>query len=101
MTRKTPEERLKQLEERKGQIEKKLRQEREAITRAKRREHAKILNRNRKDETRRKILLGAAMLKKIEDGSWDKKRMLALMDGFLEKARDRELFGLETDHINN
>jgi hypothetical protein len=95
MTKKSPEDRLMELEDKKTRIEARLKLEREAIGRAKRREHAKILNRKRKDDTRRKILLGAAMMKKIEDGSWQQARMLALMDEFLDKTHDRELFELK------
>lgn len=95
MTKKSPEDRLMELEDKKTRIEARLKLEREAIRGAKRREHAKILNRRRKDDTRRKILLGAAMMKKIDDGDWQQARMRALMDGFLDKDLDRELFQLK------
>ena len=65
MTKKTPEQRIADLEERRKKVEEKLKAEKEAIVRAKRREHAKILNQKRKDDTRRKILIGALRLDQI------------------------------------
>ncbi len=96
MAKKTPEERLAELEERRIQVEAKLKAERESILRAKRRENAKIQNQKRKDDTRRKVLVGAAILQKIELNQWPKEKLLHLMDGFLTRDKDRKLFGLES-----
>lgn len=49
---------------------------------------------NRTDDTRRKILLGAAMMAMIDAGKWPQEQMLAIMDNALTKPADRELFGL-------
>ena len=49
---------------------------------------------NRTDDTRRKILLGAAMMALVESGKWSQEKMLAIMDNALTKPTDRELFGL-------
>ena len=49
----------------------------------------------RADDTRRKILVGAAILAKVESGEWPEKKMLAMMDSALTRKDDRALFGLE------
>lgn len=95
MSKKTPEERIAELEERRIQVEAKLKAEKEAILRAKRRENAKIRTQKRKDETRRKILVGAAVLHKIELNQWPEEKLLSLMSDFLKSDKDRLLFGLE------
>ena len=94
MAKKTPEERIAELEKRRIQVEAKLKAEKEAILRAKRRENAKIQNQKRKDDTRRKVLVGAAILQKIELNQWPEEKLMNLMDGFL--TRDRKLFRLES-----
>ena len=49
----------------------------------------------RKDDTRRKILLGAWVLKEMEERGDDfKAEVTAGLDKFLERPRDRALFGL-------
>jgi len=50
---------------------------------------------NRADDTRRKILVGAAILAKVERGEWPKDKMLEMMNKHLVRADDRNLFGLE------
>lgn len=94
MAKKTPEERIAELEQRRIKVEAKLKAERAEITRAKRRENAKIQNQMRKDQTRRKILVGAAILQKIELDQWPEEKLLNLMNAFLTRDKDRELFGL-------
>ena len=49
----------------------------------------------RKRETRRKVLAGAAVLAKVEAGLWPQEDFLAMMDSFLSRASERELFGLD------
>ncbi len=46
-------------------------------------------------DVRRKILVGAAILAKVERGEWPESRLLELMDKELTRAHDRELFGLQ------
>ncbi len=77
---KQTEERLKQLKARKQQLEA--------------RKRAIEAKKNRSDDTRRKILLGAAILQKVESGEWKRERMLALLDATLTRPNDRVLFGL-------
>ena len=48
----------------------------------------------RADDTRRKILVGAAILSKVERGEWPKDKMLEMMGQQLTRADDRALFGL-------
>ncbi|MTI75749.1 MAG: mobilization protein C [Marinobacter sp.] len=96
MAKKTPEERIAELEKRRIQVEAKLKAEKEAILRAKRRENAKIQNQKRKDDTRRKVLVGAAILQKIELNQWPEEKLMNLMDGFLTRDKDRKLFRLES-----
>jgi predicted Zn-dependent protease len=50
--------------------------------------------RQRSDETRRKILVGAVILAKVESGEWPKERLREWMDQALTRADDRALFGL-------
>lgn len=48
----------------------------------------------RKRDTRRKILIGAAVLERVKSSKWPEERFLAMMDEFLTKNLDRQLFGL-------
>jgi hypothetical protein len=48
----------------------------------------------RREDTRRKILIGAVILAKIERGEFDEKRLRAMLDEALTRADDRALFGL-------
>ena len=75
------EKRLKQAKERKRMIEARKRSAEAAKKRA--------------DDTRRKILVGAAILAKVERGDWPKEKMLAMMNETLTRNDDRALFGLE------
>jgi hypothetical protein len=51
--------------------------------------------RTRREELRRKILVGAVVLAKVEDGLIEEKTLKAWLEPALEKAEDRALFGLE------
>ena len=57
------------------------------------REKAKQKEQERKDETRRKILLGSYLLKKMEDEA-EKQKTLAGLNEYLTEERDRKLFDL-------
>ena len=48
----------------------------------------------RKRDTRRKVLIGAAVLERVKSGKWPEERLLAMMDEFLTKELDRQLFRL-------
>lgn len=100
MAKKTPEQRIAELDKKRAEIEAKLKAEKEAIVRAKRREQAKILNQKRKEDTRRKILIGALRLDQLnkvsdeEEKKREKHRLKREMDRFLTRNEDRKLFGL-------
>ena len=51
--------------------------------------------RNRAEDTRRKILIGAVVLGKVASGEWDNDKLLALIDQALTRTDDRALFGLD------
>ena len=56
-------------------------------------EKAKQKEQDRKDDTRRKILLGSYLLKKMENEE-NKEKILAEMNEYLTQERDRKLFNL-------
>ena len=51
--------------------------------------------RTRAQELRRKILAGAVLLAKVEDGSFDRKTLNAWLASALTRADDRALFDLD------
>jgi multidrug resistance efflux pump len=48
----------------------------------------------RQQDTRRKILVGAAILSKVDRGEWPKDKLLAMLDSALTRDDDRALFEL-------
>lgn len=46
----------------------------------------------RTEDIRRKILIGAVILAKVEQGEWPQARLLAMMDKALTRPDDRALF---------
>jgi len=75
------EERLKTLKLRSKQIE-----ARRAAQRA---------ARDKKVETRRRILVGAVVLARVRDGSMKEEELRAWLDPVLTRTEDRALFGLD------
>ncbi|MCF9047377.1 mobilization protein [Acinetobacter nectaris] len=55
------------------------------------REKKKLSEQQRKDDTRRKILLGSYLLKKMENEA-NKEKILADLNEYLTEDRDRKLF---------
>jgi uncharacterized protein YcbX len=49
---------------------------------------------NRAEDTRRKVLIGAAVLAQIENNPEAQERTKQMMDKFLTRDNDRKLFGL-------
>jgi len=47
------------------------------------------------DKERKFILVGQAVLKRVEDGSWDQDDFRRMMDEALVRQADRQLFDLE------
>lgn len=50
--------------------------------------------RERREDTRRKILVGAIVLTKIEQGAFDRAQLMHWLEGALVRDDDRRLFGL-------
>ena len=73
-------EKLKQLKARKHAIEA--------------REKSKQKEQERKDDTRRKILLGSYLIKKMQANEANKEKILADLNEYLTEDRDRKLFDL-------
>jgi len=64
-------------------------------------EKAKEQKRERKLETRRKVLVGALMLDMMEKDPEMRADILRRLESFLVRPMDRELFDLETDAGGN
>jgi len=73
-------EKLKQLKARKQAVEA--------------REKSKQKEQERKDDTRRKILLGSYLIKKMNENEANNEKILAELNGYLTENRDRQLFKL-------
>ncbi|WP_142245282.1 mobilization protein, partial [Klebsiella pneumoniae] len=57
------------------------------------RERTKQKEQQRKDDTRRKILLGSYLIKKMQNEA-NKEKILAELNEYLTENRDRQLFDL-------
>ncbi len=75
-------------------LEKRLKQAKALKQQQVAREKAAEKKRQRSNDTRRKILVGAVILAKVEHGEWPKERLREWMDQALTRADDRALFGL-------
>ena len=58
------------------------------------RERTKKKEQERKDDTRRKILLGSYLIKKMQSNEANKEKILAELNEYLTEDRDRQLFDL-------
>ena len=76
-------------------LEAKLKQLKVRQQRAEARPRALSSRRDRKADTRRKILVGAILLAKVENGLFDKKILNTWLDAALTRDDDRALLGLE------
>ncbi len=77
-----------------GTLEERLKQLQAKQQRAQARKQALASRRTRRDDTRRKILVGAIVLAKVEQGVIDQSTLLGWLDGALIREEDRALFGL-------
>lgn len=77
-------EQLEKLEQKKREIERKISEIR-----------AKQSAEERKRETRKKVLVGAMILQRVDEGIFPKQDLLNMLDAFLVRDIDRMLFGLE------
>lgn len=57
-------------------------------------EKKRVAEQQRKEDTRKKILLGSYLLKKMNDNDANYQKILAELDAYLVEDRDRKLFGL-------
>jgi predicted Zn-dependent protease len=84
------------IEDRIADLERRLKQVKALKQQQVARSRAAEKKRQRSEDTRRKILVGAVILAKVEHGEWPKERLRELMDKALTRADDRTLFGLPT-----
>ena len=84
------------IDDRIADLEKRLKQAKALNQQQVTRERAAEKKRQRSDDTRRKILVGAVILAKVDHGEWPKERLREWMDKALTRADDRTLFGLPT-----
>ena len=82
------------IDERIGALEAKLKQLKVRQQRKEARARTVASRRSRHEELRRKILVGAVVLSKVEDGSFDEKVLKGWLAAALTRADDRALFGL-------
>jgi len=87
--------RMASLEDRIAAAETRLKELKERQVRIRTRERAAEAVRERKADTRRKILVGALVTAKIERGEFSGDTLRKWLDGFLTRPEDRSLFGLE------
>ena len=83
------------IEERIAALEARLKQEKARKQQIEARKRAIESKRKRSEDTRRKVLVGAVILGKVERGEWPKSRLLEMMSQTLTRADDRALFGLD------
>lgn len=82
------------LDDRIASLQERLQQLKVRQQRAKARATALASRRSRKDDTRRKILVGAILLAKVEQGQFDERLLKRWLDKALTRKDDRKLFGL-------
>jgi hypothetical protein len=75
-------------------LEAKLKQAKAKKQQIEARKRALITKEERSKDTRRKILVGAAILTKVERGEWPKEKLLNMLDLALTRPDDRALFDL-------
>ncbi|MES2899048.1 MAG: hypothetical protein V4723_04925 [Pseudomonadota bacterium] len=75
-------------------IETRIRQLRLQKQQVEARKRAEQSKRQKSEELRRKILIGAAILDKVERGEWTEAKLRELMAQVIVKADERALFGL-------
>jgi hypothetical protein len=75
-------------------LEDRLRELKSRQQRADARKRLQLAHRERRDDTRRKILVGALVLTQVERGEYPRERLYAALDQYLSRTDDRALFGL-------
>ena len=82
------------IEERIAALEEKLKQEKAKKQHIEARKRAMESKKKRSEDTRRKILVGALILARVERGEWPQEKLLAMLDATLTRDDDRALFDL-------
>ena len=90
--RSTDEELLAKLEKEQAKLQAELDERKAKLNARAQRVRSRLSARERKTDTRRKILVGAMMLKVADEFPKSKEFMLRHLDEFLEHPRDRALF---------
>ena len=75
-------------------LEEKLKQAKAKRQKQEARKRMAEAKKKRSDDTRRKILVGAAILARVERGEWPKDKLLAMLDNALTRPDERALFDL-------
>ena len=91
------------IDERIASLEKKLNEEKEKKKRIDARKRRAETKKRRSDDTRRKILIGAIVLARVESGQWPRDKFNTMLETNLIRDDDRALFGLlpkTMDHAN-
>lgn len=83
------------IDERIKLLEEKLKQEKAKKQKVDAMKKAAEVKLQRTQDTRRKILIGAFMLDRMEKNEETKTKMIGQLDQYLTRADDRQLFGLE------
>jgi len=82
------------IEDKIAALEAKLKQAKAARQQIEARKRAADSRLKRSQDTRRKILVGATILAKVERGEWPQDKLLAMLDAALTREDDRALFEL-------
>ncbi len=82
------------IDDRIAALEEKLKQEKARKQQIEARKRATEQKRTRQQDSKRKILVGAAILAKVERGEWPADRLREMMGSFLTRPADRALFEL-------
>ena len=82
------------IEERIAALEAKLKQEKTKKQQIEARKRAIESKIKRSQDTRRKVLIGAAILARVERGEWSEEELKAMLAEVLTRPDDRALFGL-------
>lgn len=82
------------VDERIAVLKEKLKQEQEKKAKIEAKKRAAEAKKARADDTRKKVLVGAVILARVERGEWPADKLLAVMDKALTRADDRALFEL-------
>jgi len=82
------------IEERIAHLEAKLKQEKAKKQQVDARKRLAESKAKRTIDTRRKILVGAAILARVEHGEWPRDKLIEMLNAALTRADDRALFGL-------